>query len=328
MAVRAIRVLCTACLLVSSGALWAQTAADCDFDGSGTVDFADFLGFVAAYGTGQVGFDLNGSGTVDFPDFLTLVRFYGQSAHQANSLETTVDLPGGVQMVFVRVMPGRFVMGSILAEVGHEEDEGPRRTVAISNAYDLGKYEVTQAQWLAAMGTAPWSGRPFVREDPDNPAVYLSWEDAAAFAARLNELAGEELYRLPTEAEWEYACRAGTRTTWSFGDEESLLGTFGWYYDNAASAGEAYAHRVGTKRPNPWGLHDMHGNVWEWVQDWYGVYSSAQQTDPAGPGEGLVRVVRSGDFNYLATGTRSASRNFSLSTSDAYTGFRVLRVVR
>ena len=328
MIVRAIWVLCATCLLGSSGLLWAQTAADCDFDGSGTVDFPDFLQFVAAYGSGEARFDLNGSGTVDFPDFLTLARHYGQKSLQVDAHETTVALPGGVHLTLVWVAPGRFVMGSIQSETGHEEDESPRRSVTISRGFHLGKYEVTQGQWLGLMGSEPWSGRQLVREDPDNPAVYVSWDDAQAFVSRLNELAGEELYRLPTEAEWEYACRAGTTTAWSFGDEESLLGVFGWHYDNAGNAGETYAHKVGTKRPNPWGLHDMHGNVWEWCQDWYGGYSSAQQTDPTGPSEGLTRVLRGGDFNYLARGMRSASRHLSLSTSDAYTGFRVLMVVK
>ncbi|MBI2506384.1 MAG: formylglycine-generating enzyme family protein [Candidatus Latescibacteria bacterium] len=125
----------------------------------------------------------------------------------------------------------------------------------------------------------------------------------------LNQAAGDSLYRLPTEAEWEYACRAGTATRWSFGDNENQLKDYAWYSDNAWDVGEQYTHQVGTKQPNPWGLYDMHGNVWEWVQDWYGGYLSNSQTDPTGPAAGSDRVGRGGGFRALAGSTRSANRN-------------------
>ena len=123
----------------------------------------------------------------------------------------------------------------------------------------------------------------------------ISWNDVQEFVQRLNEAAGEEVYRLPTEAEWEYACRAGTSARWSFGDDEGRLGEYAWYYSgNVSGAGFRDAQPVGTKLANPWGLFDMHGNVYEWVQDRYGPYSSAAQLDPQGPSTGSLRMFRGG----------------------------------
>jgi formylglycine-generating enzyme required for sulfatase activity len=113
------------------------------------------------------------------------------------------------------------------------------------------------------METTPWLGKNNVQLHAQHPAIELPTRQVLDFLAKLNDAAGEEIYRLPTEAEWEYACRAGTTTQWSFGEDESLLGDHSWYYDNASRVGLAYAHPVGTKQPNTWGLYDMHGNVWE-----------------------------------------------------------------
>ena len=168
-----------------------------------------------------------------------------------------------------------------------------------------------------------WYG---VRSGSDYPAVYVSWEDAQEFVRRLNASLGSNVYRLSTEAEWEYACRAGTTTRWSFGDDESQLTHYAWYRDNAWDVGERYAHRVGTKRSNPWGLYDMHGNVWEWVQDWYAAdyYSRSPSVDPPGPSS--ARVVRGGSVHWDAQYLRSACR-LSNSPDDRYydVGFRLLR---
>ncbi len=139
--------------------------------------------------------------------------------------------------------------------------------------------------------------------------MYISWDDVQAFVARLNEASGAEVYRLPTEAEWEYACRAGTTTRWSFGDDEGDLGDYAWYRDNAWAAGLQYAQPVGTKLHNPWGLYDMHGNVWEWVQDWYDSYTSGALVDQQGPSSGSIRVIRSGSFRHSAQDARSAYRS-------------------
>lgn len=221
--------------------------------------------------------------------------------------EITVKLPGGANIEMVWIEPGTFMMGSPDAE---DLSAYPQHQVTISRGFYLGKYELTQRQWSSVMGTTPWADSIGVQANPDNPAVLISWNDVQEFAHKLNQAAGDSLYRLPTEAEWEYACRSGTITQWSFGNDASLLGDYAWYARNTFSVGEPYAHAVGTKMPNPWGLFDMHGNVAEWVQDWIGVYSSSSQTDPTGPASGDFRVLRDGGFYQDAQSMRSAYRDY------------------
>ena len=172
----------------------------------------------------------------------------------------------------------------------------------------MGTYEVTQGQWAAVMGTRPWRGKDFVRSGSSHPAVYISWYDVQEFIEKLNAAAGAAVYRLPSEAEWEYACRAGRRTRWSFGDSERQLKHHAWYHANAWAAGEQYAHAVGRKSPNGWGLYDMHGNVYEWVQDRYDededYYKSSSRVDPPGPSVGSERVARGGAFDGFARRVR------------------------
>ena len=232
--------------------------------------------------------------------------------------EITVDLPGGATMAFVRIEPGTFVMGTT-----EEREEAlrvsrlwrphlsiaqPAHEVTITQGFYLGKYEITQGQWEAVMGTTPWSNQGQVLEDPDCPASYLSWEDVHQFVQRMNTTAEDSLYRMPTEAEWEFACRAATTTIWSFGDDAAQLGEYAWFRANTSDGGEGYAHQAGTRQPNPWGLYDMHGNMAEWVQDWYAPYSEENQEDPQGPPSGSERVFRSGYYYILAPYTRSAFR--------------------
>jgi formylglycine-generating enzyme required for sulfatase activity len=194
--------------------------------------------------------------------------------------------------------------------VGWYENELPAHEVTLSQGFYLGKYELTQGQWESVMGTTPWSGQENVQERASNPAVYISWEDMQGFISALNEGEGAEVYRLPTEAEWEYACRAGTTTQWSFGDAERPLGDYAWYEANIWDVGEPYAHPVGMKLPNPWGLYDMYGNVSEWCQDRYSgtYYSESPGEDPPGSASGSVRVLRGGHFYNYAWYARSASR--------------------
>ena len=242
-----------------------------------------------------------------------------------------VELRGGATMEFVWIESGTYIMGSPESDELAGDDEKPQHEVTISRGFYLGKYEVTQAQWEAVMDTVPWFGRAYVQENPNHPAVFISWHDVQEFARRLNEAAGEEVYRLPTEAEWEYACRAGTTTRRSFGDEESRLGEYVWYDENSWNIGEKYAHAVGTKLPNPWGLHDMHGNVWEWYQDRYGAdyYSNSPSVDPQGPESGSGRVGRGGSFGSRAQFTRSGNRSgYSPSHRSGSLGARLLRMGR
>ena len=256
---------------------------------------------------------------------------------EAAEKEITITLPGGVPMEFVWIEPGTFTMGSPEEEPGRLAAEGPQHQVTLTRGFYLGKFEITQAQWQSVMrtaGTEKWRAR-FVRINPDHPAVYISWQDMQKFIKALNLLhwlskpQQDPLYRLPTEAEWEYAARAGTTTPWSFGDDETQLGDHAWHEANAWSADRKYAQPAGTRQPNPWGLHDMYGNVWEWVQDWYGgaYYGSSPSSDPLGPSTGDTRVLRGGGFSDVAKGLRSACRFRHIPSARGYSmGARLLRM--
>ncbi len=187
--------------------------------------------------------------------------------------------------------------------------EAPQHLVKITQPYHISSCEVTQQQYEEVMGARPWEGKPLVREGPNYAASYVTWDDAVEFCRKLSEQESEE-YRLPTEAEWEYACRAGTTSTWNFGDDYEQLDDHAWYDVNAYQDGAQYAHRVGRKLPNGWALYDMHGNVWEWCQDWYARYDGKKKetVDPTGPKKGSHRVWRGGSFASAATNTRSATR--------------------
>jgi formylglycine-generating enzyme required for sulfatase activity len=228
---------------------------------------------------------------------------------------------------FVYVDPGTFRMGSPSTEPERRDDEGPQHDVTITWGYWMGKYEITQAQWEAAMGTRPWEEHDYVIAEPQRPAVYVSWPDAAEFLQRLNMAAGQEIYFMPTEAEWEFACRGGTRTAWSFGDDPAGLDDAGWYAGNAWDVELQAAQPVGQKAANPFGLCDCHGNVWEWVYDIYGAHTDSSQTDPGGALNGAHNVIRGGSFYYFATDTRSAARSFNFHEhQDSNLGFRIMRI--
>ena len=245
-----------------------------------------------------------------------------------------VDLAGGARMEMVAVLAGTFMMGARSSEPEAGPEEGPQHEVTITQGFYLGKYELTQEQWESVMGTCPWVDQRqsiYVQESPDHPAVYISWNDVQEFARRLNDTEGSDAYRLPTEAEWEYACRAGATKRWCFGDDSKrYLAGYAWYRDNAWDAGEQHSHAVGSKLPNAWGLYDMHGNVGEWCQDWYGenYYSVSTSVDPPGPPTGSFRVTRGGHFAYPATQVRSAARYSQAPTGPNRTwsiGARILR---
>jgi formylglycine-generating enzyme required for sulfatase activity len=175
--------------------------------------------------------------------------------------------------------------------------------------------EVTQEQWKEVMGTEPWKGEQFVKEGPNYAATWVSWDDAVAYCEKLSQKESKT-YRLPTEAEWEYACRAGTETRWSFSNDEKDLGDYAWHKENARDIGEEYAHQVGLKKPNAFGLYDMHGNVWEWCHDYFeaNYYERSPGQDPRGPqgsASDSSRVLRGGSWFYDTRYARFASRNRS-----------------
>ncbi len=189
-----------------------------------------------------------------------------EDAKLATALKTgavrTIDLGGGVKLEIVWIEPGSFMMGSSAAEADRQNHETQHR-VTLTKGYWLGKYEVTQAQWAAVMGSNPSDFK-----GADLPVETVSWEDCKGFVQKLNQKLATEGggFRLPTEAEWEYACRAGSEGRFCFGAGDSGLGDYAWYDGSAGGT----THAVGTRRANAWGLHDMHGNVWEWCEDWYG----------------------------------------------------------
>jgi formylglycine-generating enzyme required for sulfatase activity len=241
----------------------------------------------------------------------------------------TADLPGGATMEFVWIEPGTFTMGSPSSEPGRDEREGPQHLVTIARGFWLGKYEVTQEQWAAVTGRTPWAGQEYVGADQRCPANYVSWYDAQGFIALANSASGDSLYRLPSEAEWEYACRAGTTTPWSFGADESVIGSYAWYVDNTWSDGLRYAQPVGLKLPNPAGLYDIHGNAGEWCQDWYGPYSQWDQVDPVGPEKGTERIFRDEPWAGGAASMRSARRDkYYPDRRESSVGFRLVRLAQ
>lgn len=244
------------------------------------------------------------------------------------STDATVSIPGGVTMDFVWIAPGTFTMGSERDDQWAFQDEGPAHEVTLTRGYWLGKCEVTQGQWAAVMGTEPWSGWPYVLDDSACPAVFIGWDDCQELCAALTAADGGAVYRLPTEAEWEYACRAGTTTPWSCGADTTELRAREWYRSSAWDAGIRYAQPVGLLPPNSWALCDMHGNVAEWVHDWYAAYGPQAQVDPQGPAMGARRLFRGGCFRGVDRYARSANRMSTdlLSFRTYWIGVRLARV--
>ena len=223
-----------------------------------------------------------------------------------------------IGMKFVLIPKGTFMMGSPSNESGRDSDEKQHK-VTLTKGFYMGTTEVTQAQWKAIMGDDP----SYFKGD-DNPVEIVSWNDAQEFIKKLNRKDGTNKYRLPTEAEWEYACRAGSKTKFCFGDSDSRLGDYAWYSNNSSSK----THSVAQKKPNAWGLYDMHGNVYEWCGDWYDKnYPGGYVTDPKGPSSGSYRVYRGGSWGSgRAGGCRSANRDdFTPGRRDDYRGLRLAR---
>ena len=235
-------------------------------------------------------------------------------------LELRVDPRTG--LAFVTIPAGEFDMGT--AKGGYD-DERPVHLVRISSSFLLGKYAVTNQEYQrfleANSGIKPpeyWNSSQF--NDPKQPVVGVSWEDAQGFC----QWAG---CRLPTEAEWEYACRAGSKGQFCFGDDEAKLEQYAWYSKNRGGKTQS----VGQKTPNAWGLYDVHGNVWEWCQDWFArdYYQRSAKVDPTGPDQGQYRVLRGGCWSYSGGLCRSAYRfDFHPSVRIHYLGFRAVLAPR
>ncbi|MCA9130019.1 MAG: SUMF1/EgtB/PvdO family nonheme iron enzyme [Planctomycetales bacterium] len=255
--------------------------------------------------------------------------FFAEDATGFGELKLGTKFTNSIGQEFVYLPPGTFDMGSPSTEDGRDSDETQHK-VTLTRGFFVAITENTQAAWKAVMNTEPWKGEPFVREGDNYPAVYVSAEDSDQFCGRLNNVERKNgtlpegwEYRLLTEAEWEYACRAGEPDRFHYGDNESQLGKYAWFDDNAWDIGEKYAHEVGRKLPNRWGLYDMAGNTWEWTADTFADYPSSAVTDPHVLG-GSFRVVRGGSFYDVASDCRSANRNGdSLGSRNGYLGFRV-----
>jgi formylglycine-generating enzyme required for sulfatase activity len=246
--------------------------------------------------------------------------------------EITINLPGlpadATPLIMVRIPDGNFMMGSSKSSSSYEK---PVHRVSISKDFWLGKYEVTQAQWQTVMGSNPSD----FKGSGGLPVEQVSWNDCHEFIKKLNTIVPGKGVRLPSEAEWEYACRAGSQTEYCYGDSVSELDSYAWYYDidNTTSTNNTNStHEVGGKRPNAWGLYDMHGNVFEWCEDRIELdYTNSARRDPKGPRKVSNsylrdhRRYRGGCYCYSADSCRSASRNGT--KQDTRARFIGLRIV-
>ncbi|MEO5332442.1 MAG: SUMF1/EgtB/PvdO family nonheme iron enzyme [Magnetococcus sp. YQC-5] len=247
----------------------------------------------------------------------------GESVTSAEVKATpAAQITNSLGMIFKLISPGTFTMGcSGPAASGEtcELDEQPAHQVTINRPFYMQTTEVTQGQWKAMTGGNNPSN--FSTCGNTCPVEMVSWTDIQTFLTTLNGL-GQGAYRLPTEAEWEYAARAGTTTTWSFGDNSNILGDHAWYTSNSGSK----SHPVAQKLANVWGLYDMYGNVWEWVSDWYGNYSNFAVVDPPGPSNGSSRLFRGAAWRHSSVIMRSTKR-FSNNPNNKYddVGFRLVK---
>jgi formylglycine-generating enzyme required for sulfatase activity len=284
----------TAKWMATTLAVWALFLAGCDRMPP------EVAADVAVLGAGPQVVHRGGGGT-DAGQQPSTDQVGGLSA----GLVKTFSLPGGADMEMVWCPPGSFWMGSPSGEEGRKDDE-TRRQVTLTEGFWMAKTEVTRTQWISVMGKAP--GEEGV--SGDTPATYLEWEDCQAFCRKTG-------LALPTEAQWEYACRAGSDTPYA---GNGKLEDMGWYDNNTSDLphppGKRGLSPVGRKAPNAWGLYDMHGNVEEWCADWYAEYPRGDQTDPQGPANGEEKVLRGGNNCSDATKCRSASRTAFMPESD------------
>lgn len=252
---------------------------------------------------------------------LTAAESQAKQLAEATRLRVPVTLTNGLGMKFSLIPQGEFTMGSARSENGRQPAE-VQHNVTLTRSFYLAMTEVTQAQWLKLMEENP----SFV-EGGDHPVETITWNDAIEFCRRLSDQDGVR-YRLPTEAEWEYACRAGTTTAYHTGDSLSTeQANFNGELDGPTGGlNRDETTPVGSFAANAWGLFDMHGNVWEWCSDWHGEYDTLKTTDPAGPEQGTTRVVRGGCWVNASKVCRSATRGDTEPMSwNFHFGMRVVR---
>ena len=334
----------------------AQTACDADFDSNGVVDGSDLKVMLASWGacTGCEG-DINGDGAVDAFDLSALLGIWGETCQPlpwATVLEfapdpavvtnsglrnaiTATGLPWRVRdnasnIEMLLVPPGTFNMGCSASALGEcDSNELPVHAVTLTNAFYLGRYEVTQAQWTARMGSNPSffqgaSAQVPAAQVPSRPVEQVSWNSIQGFLSATG-------LRLPTEAEWEYAYRAGTTTAFhsmpgfpNGTNADGQVGNIAWFSTNSSNQ----TRPVGQKAANALGLHDMSGNVWERVNDWFSTtyYWSSPSTNPPGPATGSFRVIRGGSWSLGSDRARSSGRTgVAPIFTDSTVGFRVAR---
>lgn len=265
-------------------------------------------------------------GTIIFASvFSFLISLAPQEAVAGDKTPNTRTFTNSIGMKFILVPAGSFMMGSPLDEPGRGNNER-QHMVTLTKGFYMGVTEVTRGQWRQIMGNNP---SHFQDCGADCPVEFVSWNDCQEFVQSLNQREGGNKYRLPTEAEWEYACRAGSITAFANGSiaetgcgHDPNLDVMGWYCGNSRKK----PHPVAQRKPNAFGLYDMHGNIWEWCQDWYGPYPSGHVGDPTGPSSGSGRVLRGGGWHEDVEGCRSALRLGRSPTSRAGTlGFRLAR---
>ena len=237
------------------------------------------------------------------------------SASSLSGNALTIPVKNGISIEMVKVEAGSFNMGATPEMINPDTDEKPVHRVTLTNDYYIGKYEVTQALWQAVMGSNPSHFK-----GDDLPVEQVSWNDCQDFISKLNAMTGKR-FRLPSEAEWEYAARGGKKSRGYQYSGSNTLGDVAWYEGNSGSK----THAVGTKQPNELGIYDMTGNVWEWCQDWYGSYSSSPQTNPTGAVRGSFRVGRGGSWYHSARNCRSSYHDFDTPVSRGnYLGLRLI----
>jgi formylglycine-generating enzyme required for sulfatase activity len=353
--VRAVGCAAVSLIMVAAPAR-GQGACDADIDGNGTVDAPDLKAVLGAWGPcASCPADVNDSGAVDGDDLGAVLSLWGESCNPlpwATVLEQSpdpaivtsaslrkaiaaTDLPWRVRdnttnIEMLLIPPGTFNMGcSASNQFGCFSGENPVHAVTLTNAFYIGRYEVTQAQWTARMGSNPSlyqsaSAQVPAAEVPNRPVDRVSWNMIQGFLAVTG-------MRLPTEAEWEYAYRAGTTTAFhsmpgfpNGTNDDTLVGNIAWFNGNANSQ----TRPVGGKAANALGLHDMSGNLWEWVNDWYSgtYYASSPSTNPPGPASGTYRVLRGGTWSYGSFDLRSSDRyGGTPGNPSIFGGFRVAR---